>query len=291
MRYVIAVAEELSFTRAAQRCGVVQSSLSHQLQALEREIGVELFARTSRRVEITPAGRAFLVHARASLETAQRAVSDAQSASGQVSGTLAIGMIPTLTTLDLPKALGAFHQQYPKVKTTLIEDGSDALMELVRMGQLDVAFVGLDQRTAPQGVDYSTISRQDLHVVVAATHRLAGRKQLRLKDLARDPFVDFPRNSSGRIPTDQAFTASGVTRDVVFEAANIEVMLGLVSESLVITMLAPQAVPKHWQELVMIPVSDGPKRAEHVVWNSFNPSPAASAFVSSLELERFSVDG
>ncbi len=100
MRYVVAVAEERNFTRAAERCRVVQSALSHQVKALERELGVRLFARTSRRVELTAAGEAFLPHARASLESAERAIADAASAAGEVRGTLTIGLIPTVTALE-----------------------------------------------------------------------------------------------------------------------------------------------------------------------------------------------
>ncbi|WP_394275979.1 LysR family transcriptional regulator, partial [Luteococcus sp.] len=97
MRYVVAIAEEKNFTRAAERCFVVQSSLSHQIKALEHELGVALFARSSRRVELTAAGEAFLVHARASLAAAERAVSEAAAANGQVRGTLTVGVIPTVT--------------------------------------------------------------------------------------------------------------------------------------------------------------------------------------------------
>lgn len=105
MRYVAAIAEEQNFTRAAERCFVVQSALSHQIKALERELGVKLFARSSRRVELTAAGEAFLVQARASLDAADRAVSAAAAANGEIRGTLTVGVIPTVTTIDIPPPL------------------------------------------------------------------------------------------------------------------------------------------------------------------------------------------
>lgn len=119
LRYVIALAEEASFTRAAARCHVVQSALSHQIKALENELGVALFARTSRRVELTAAGQAFLPAARASLEAAERAAEDAAAASGLIRGRLSIGVIPTVTAVDVPAALRTFRQAHPHVQIVL----------------------------------------------------------------------------------------------------------------------------------------------------------------------------
>ena len=100
LRYVVAIAEERNFTRAAERCFVVQSALSHQIKALEQELGTALFVRSSRRVELTAAGEAFLTEARASLAAADRAVAVAAEAVGQVRGSLSVGVIPTVTAVS-----------------------------------------------------------------------------------------------------------------------------------------------------------------------------------------------
>ncbi|NUT40503.1 MAG: LysR family transcriptional regulator, partial [Thermoactinospora sp.] len=102
LRYVLAVAETSNFTRAAERCLVVQSALSHQIAALERELGARLFERTSRRVRLTPAGEAFLPEARACLEAADRARAEVAAAGGEIRGRLAVGAIPSVTAVDLP---------------------------------------------------------------------------------------------------------------------------------------------------------------------------------------------
>ena len=96
MRYALAIAEEQSFTRAAERCFVVQSALSRQIKSLESELGLTLFARTSRKVKVTPAGEAFLEQARLCLQAADRAKVEAAAAQGEVRGTLTIGVIPTV---------------------------------------------------------------------------------------------------------------------------------------------------------------------------------------------------
>lgn len=105
MRYVIAVAETNSFTRAAERCLVVQSALSHQIARLERELGAKLFERTSRRVRLTPAGAAFLPAARQCLGAAERAAAEVAAAVGEVRGRLMVGLIPTVAAVDLPGIL------------------------------------------------------------------------------------------------------------------------------------------------------------------------------------------
>lgn len=106
IRYALAVAEEQSFTRAAQRCHTVQSALSHQVAKLEEELGCTLFERTSRRVELTTAGRAFIQPAQRLLAAKQTLVEEVVAAAGTVSGTLTIGTISTINAIDLTEKLG-----------------------------------------------------------------------------------------------------------------------------------------------------------------------------------------
>lgn len=283
MRYVLAVAEEKNFTRAAERCFVVQSSLSHQIKALERELGITLFARSSRRVELTGAGEAFLEQARASLEAAERAVSEAAAADGQVRGTLAIGVIPTVTTIDVPAALGRLHRAHPAVRIRLRSGGSDEFIAAISAGTMDVAVLGLPDSRPPTGVRARVLAEERLVAVVPAGHPLAGRRRLRMEDLAEEVFVDFPEGTPGRMPSDLAFRAAGVRRDVAFEAMSTDLILELVKQGLVITLLSPAVVPES-DELRTIPVSAGPTRIEYLAWSDFNPAPAALAFLDALDL-------
>src|SRR5919201_1752909 len=141
MRYAVAVAETNSFTRAAQRCLVVQSALSHQIARLERELGARLFDRTSRRVRLTPAGEAFLPAARQCLDAAERAAAEVAAAVGEIRGRLAVGLIPTVAAVDIPGALRDFRQRYPEVRIGLWVGASEDLVEQVKQGALDVAFL------------------------------------------------------------------------------------------------------------------------------------------------------
>lgn len=280
MRYVVAIAAERSFTRAAERCFVVQSALSHQVKALESELGVALFARTSRRVELTAAGEAFLPHARACLDAAERAAADAVAQTGEIQGSLTIGTIPTVTAIDLPAVLGALRRAHPKVRVAVRGGGSDEFMAAIVEGSLDVAVLGLAESRTPTGVATHELLRERLVAVVSAEHRLAGRRRLRLRDLAEETFVDFPATSPGRAQSDLAFEAAGITRDVAFETMSIDLLLGLVRQGLAVSLLSPGVVPAS-RDLRLIDVTDGPSRVQYLAWSRFNPSPATLAFLEA----------
>ncbi|VEA69652.1 Morphology and auto-aggregation control protein [Serratia rubidaea] len=147
IRYALAVAEEQSFTRAAQRCHTVQSALSHQIAKLEEELGCALFERTSRRVSLTSAGRAFILPAQRLLSARQTLVDEVVSASGTLSGTLTIGTISTLNAIDLTEKLAAFHRHHPAVNIRLYVGISELLLENIRQQQTDVAFVASGRET------------------------------------------------------------------------------------------------------------------------------------------------
>jgi DNA-binding transcriptional LysR family regulator len=281
MRYVVAVAETANFTRAAQRCHVVQSALSHQIAQLERELGARLFERTSRRVRLTAAGEAFLPAARQALEAAERARAEAAAAAGEIRGRLAIGTIPTVTAVDLPEALRAFRQRHPQVRVSLRVDGSETLTRGVREGVLDLAFLGLPPEARPKGVRGQELARDELVAVVAPGHPLAAEPEgtVTLRRLAEEVFVDFPEGSAGRAQSDVAFSAAGLTRDVAFEANGAELLIALVRNGLGVGM-APSSLTSRLAGLRAVRVSDAPRRVEHLVWSSLRPSPAAAAFLA-----------
>lgn len=277
----MAIAEEQSFTRAAQRCFVVQSALSRQIKSLESELGVRLFARDSRKVEVTPAGEAFVKQARLCLQAAERAKASAAAACGEIRGSLTIGVIPTVTAVDVAAVLGAFRRSYPEVGVHVRTGGSDEFLRRIAAGQLDVGVLGLAEGVTPRGVQTRELSRERLVAVLPEGHRLAGRRRLRLEDLADEPFVDFPEGSSGREQSDLAFDRASLRREVSLEVNTADLLTGLVRQGLGVALVAP-SVAREAPGCVCIPVSDGPVRVEYLAWDSFNPSPAAQAFVDSI---------
>jgi len=281
LRYAVAIAEEQSFTRAAQRCFVVQSALSRQIKSLESELGVRLFARTSRKVEVTPAGEAFVQQARLCLQAAERAKTSAAAAHGEIRGSLTIGVIPTVTAVDIAAVLGAFRRSYPEVGVHVRTGGSDEFLRRIAAGQLDVGLLGLAEGVTPQGVQTRKLSRERLVAVLSKGHRFAGRRRLRLEDLADEPFVDFPEGSSGREQSDLTFDRAGLRREVSFEVNTADLLTGLVRQGLGVALVAP-SVAREAPGCACIPVSDGPVRVEYLAWDSFNPSPVAQVFVDSV---------
>lgn len=282
LRYVLAVAETRNFTRAAERCHVVQSALSHQLKTIERELGTPLFARSSRRVEVTAAGERFLVHAREALEAVERAQAAVTSATA-VTGRLTLGLIPTVTGLDVPALLGEYHRAHPQVSISLRGGSSEELLRGLLAKRIDVAVLGLPgEPPARPGVATRELTQTRHVAVVSRRHRLAGRRRLTLKELAGEPFADFPADTAGRGQSDLAFRRAGLARSVVFEAVSPELICGLVEQDLAVALL-PSAFLANRPGLAAVPVTHGPTRIEHLAWNDFNPSPASSAFLDLLQ--------
>lgn len=285
MRYVVAVAETGSFTRAARQCLVVQSALSHQIARLERELGARLFDRTSRRVRVTAAGEAFLPQARQALSFAERAAAEVAAAAGEVRGRLTVGVIPTVAAVDLPAALRVFRGRHPHVPVRLRMASSDQLVEQVRQGEAEIAFLGLPATARPEGVRGRELARDPLVAVLAPGHHLATRSEVGLAALAEEEFVDFSAGSPGRAQSDRAFAAAGLHREVTFEVTTAELMAGLIREGLGVAML-PSAYVPNLDGVVTVPVADGPERIEHVVWSAAGPTPAAAAFLDVLGVAR-----
>jgi DNA-binding transcriptional LysR family regulator len=283
LRYVVAVAETNSFTRAAERCLVVQSALSHQIARLERELGARLFERTSRRVRLTPAGAAFLPAARQCLDAAERAVAEVAAAVGEVRGRLAVGLIPTVAAVDVPAALRDFRQRYPHVRISLRVGASEDLVEQVRQGALDVAFLGLPTTARPEGVATHELARDRLVAVVPPGHPLAGQPAVDLRRLSSEVFVDLPAGTAGRAQSDQAFSAAGLDRDVAFEVTTADFIAQLIRQDLGVAMV-PSAWAPQLAGVVTVEVIDAPARVEYVVWSRSGRTPAAAAFLAVLDI-------
>jgi DNA-binding transcriptional LysR family regulator len=283
MRYVVAVAETNSFTRAAERCLVVQSALSHQIARLERELGVRLFERTSRRVRLTPAGAAFLPAARQCLDAAERAAAEAAAAVGEIRGRLTVGLIATVAAVDIPAALRAFRERYPHVRISLRAGASEDLIEQVRLGAVEVAFLGLPTTARPRGVEARELARDRLVAVVPPDHPLAGESTVTLHRLSSEVFVDLPARTAGRVQSDQAFAAAGLTRDVAFEVTTAYLVSRLVEQGLAVAML-PSAYAPQLTGVATIEVVDAAARVEYVIWSRDSRTPAAGAFLDLIDV-------
>lgn len=280
LEFAIALAEEGNFTRAAERCHVVQSALSHQIAALEQELGTPLFERLPRQVRATAAGEAMLVHARQALASLRHLRADVAAVSGEVRGLLAIGQISSLTGIDVVAMLAAFQQVHPQVEFQLRVDKSEDLIAQVQSRDLDVALVGLSPSAGLDGVCHQMLQEEDLVAVLAPSHRLARRKRLPLTELQDEALVDFPRGTGARRQTDDAFAAAGLPHTVRFEVNLMELVERFVRHGLAVGIV-PALIAEGFEGVVRIPLQPTPTRRVHLVWQRL-PTPAARVFVEAV---------
>lgn len=281
IEYALAVADTGSFTRAAERCHVVQSALSHQVARLESQLGTLLFERSSRRVRLTPAGEAFVLSARTALEATRRIAEDVAAACGEVRGRLSIGEISSLTELDLVDLLAGFHGQYPQVDIRWLIGKSELLIADVRERRLDVAFIGVWPGEPLAGVASRLLAAEELVAVLPLQHPLAGIGRLALEQLEDQPLVDFQAGSGARRQTDEAFAAAGVRHRVQFEVGSIGLIEKFVQRGLALG-LVPARIAAGFKGVAAVPVCDAPVRHLYAIWST-TPTPAARAFVQLLE--------
>lgn len=282
LEFAVALAEEGNFTRAAQRCNVVQSALSHQIARLEEELGTRLFERRPRQVRVTPAGEALLGQARLALEATRRIPAEVAAVSGEVRGSLTLGMISSLDLFDIVELLAAFHGRFPQIDIALRQEHSESLLEAVRQRSIDLAFVGVPPGTALDGVEQRLLAKEELVAVLPAGHPLAGRARLHLEELLALPLVDFPAGSSARQQTDTAFAALGLSRRVRFEISHIHLLECFVRRGLAVG-LAPTSTAATFHGLPRVPVCDAPSRRVYAIWPH---DPTAATRELLVELER-----
>jgi len=237
LRYFLAVAEELHFSRAAARLRIAQPPLSQQIRQLEQELGVALFHRTNRRVEITPAGRAFMDEVRRVFAQTELAVSTAQRAGRGEIGQLAIGFVPSADLDILPRVLRVWTARFPAVGIGLHPLLPSAQTEALRDGRIQIGFVRLPVETG--GLVVETIQREPLLAVLPSGHRLARRTTVRLSELQNDPIIMFPRHTAPGYYDFllAACRRAGFTPRVLHEPGSVQTNLGLVSARLGVTLM------------------------------------------------------
>jgi DNA-binding transcriptional LysR family regulator len=251
----VAVAEESSFTRAAARLHLVQSTVSATIAALERELQTPLLVRTTRRVGLTDAGLELLPKARAALDAVRDARDAVHAVRGGLRGTLRIGTMSSLGLIDLPALLGQFHREHPSVTLHLFttRDGSPGLIAALSEGKLDLAFVSLPG-PPPAVAHLRSLTSAPLDLVVPRDHRLARRGEVPISELADESLIDFPTGYGNRAVTDRAFAAAGLQRHVAIEITDIAAATEFIRHGLGVALL-PRAAVTTGEELVALRVT------------------------------------
>jgi DNA-binding transcriptional LysR family regulator len=197
LRYFVAVAEALNFTRAAARLHLAQPALSRQVSDLEEELGVDLLTRTSHGVWLTAEGKLFLAEAREILKRAEESVTKVRALARGEFGELRVGYVPPLDLHLLPRALAEFQKTTPGVKVVLQDLGSDEICDDLRSGKLQLGLMMQPSEEATVGIEFEAVGRYPFFVAMAASHALTRMKAVALETLAQQPLVvlDRRRNS------------------------------------------------------------------------------------------------
>jgi LysR family transcriptional activator of glutamate synthase operon len=195
LRYLVALSEERHFTRAAAREHIAQPALSQQIRRLEEEVGLALVERTTRHVTITEAGELLVARARRILSEVDAAQTELQGLRGIQTGHVTVGAMHTMGPVDVSLALAIFHGRHPGVELTVREMSSEELAEMLRVDELDLAFLSVTERIESHGLGLHQLVSEELVVILPNDHRLSGRKTLRMAELADEQFISYREGS------------------------------------------------------------------------------------------------
>jgi DNA-binding transcriptional LysR family regulator len=273
------VAEEASFTRAAQRVHISQSGVSAQIRQLEHDLGATLFDRSGRTATLTEAGRAAVKHAKQTLAAAAAVRQAVDEVTGLLSGRLTVGMVTACTITALFDALAAFHRAHPGVAITLLEDNSAALAEHTRSGALDVALIGAAGGAPPDLASRPIVSER-LVAAVPPDHPLSERTRLTLAALSGFPLICMPQGTGIRTVFDQSCAAAGIRLDVALEATAPNTVADLAARGLGVAILSETIAAAHAARLHAAVIADaGIPALLTLIWKP-SPTPAATEFLS-----------
>jgi len=281
LEYFVAVAEEGTFTGVAAKVHVAQPGVSAQIRRLERELGHTLLDRSGRTVRLTSVGAAVLPYARAALDAVAGARLAVDELTGLMRGRVAVGMVTSCASVDLPNLLADFHHSHPAVEITLSEANSDRLIEELQDGRLDLALVGL-AATPPAGIATQVVADEPLVAAVSHGDPLAARTTITRDALQERALISLPRGTGLRSCLDDACAAAGVHPHIAFEASNPDVLAHLAAQGLGVAILPASIANAHLTELHAITVTHPHLRGRlALAWRSEGTiSPAARALTS-----------
>jgi LysR family transcriptional regulator, transcription activator of glutamate synthase operon len=284
LMYFEAVARHMHMTRAASELHVAQPALSKQIQSLEEELGVPLFERIGRGIQLTPAGAALLPHARRILSAVEDARAEIAEQIGLRKGKVTLGAPPTASIRLLPPALAAFHAEYPGIELALRQGGANTIVAMVERGDVDVGVVMLP---VPEGtLESLPLVREELVLAVADTHSLAGHQSVAMSALAEERFVLFPEGYELREALLNACRRAGFMPRIVLDGGEVATVLPMVASGIGVA-LVPAFSTGGTPNLATLHISDQQlERQLGLVWrNDRSLAPAARALREVLRRE------
>ncbi|GCE05670.1 LysR family transcriptional regulator [Dictyobacter aurantiacus] len=278
--YFVAVAEELHFGRAAERLRIAQPPLSQQIQSLEQELGVQLFYRTKRQVQLTEAGELFLPEARLTLAQAEQAMQTARKAGRGEVGRLMLGFVGSATSELLPELIRQFRRQFPEVELQLRELTTAQQVRALHDGRIQL---GILRPPIPgEGLSLRILAQETLIVALSDTHPLAALERIEVFALAQENFIMFPRQQGPGL-YDQIISLcrqAGFSPKIVQEAIQMQTITSLVAAELGIAIVPSSARLLRQHGLSYRPLHPQAQATElAMAWSKDDQSPLLRNFV------------
>ncbi len=284
LKYFVAVAEEMHFGRAAKRLHIAQPPLSQQIMNLEDELGVKLFDRTRRAIQMTDAGIYFLKEAQQLLLHVEQAAETARRIYRGQAGRLIVGFVGSVIHTFLPEGLRVFRERFPDVELVLQELNTAEQIKSLHARRIDVGF--LYQAAKDSLLTSQLLTQAPLMVALPKKHPLSGRKSLHIGELAREPFIANTRSSEPVVR--DAFISmchsAGFSPRIAQEAGHVHTVLGLVASGLGACILPDFIKNIRRPGVQYIPLAGSPPSVKlAVVWRSDNSSILVKSFVNVIE--------
>ena len=290
--YFVAVTEEESFSRAAERCRVAQPAISQQIRNLETEIGEVLFERGPRSVHLTPAGTALLPYAREAIAAVAAAKAEFAARAGVLSGELTLGSVDGVEITPLPALLGAFHRRFPAVNVRLVGGTSSVLLDRVRHGSLSAAAIAHPPGPLEPALSARTLLEDEFVAVVPAGHPATTGAALAINTLTGATLISYDPDSGLRPLLDVAFATAGVAFRPAYATNDVALLVALAGEGIGIA-IAAGADPEIYQDprVVAVPLTPAIPYRKILVWRQTPAPPAPLRALLSLPVETVHANG
>lgn len=275
LQYFIAVAEELNFSRAAERVKITQPPLSLQIQNLEKELDIVLFYRNKRQVKLTDAGKLFYTEVCKIFNHLERAVEDAKRTQHGEIGAIRVGFVGSATYDILPSILREFRNLYSEVEVHLFEMSTPMQLEALHEGEIDIGV--LRPPVNDEIIHTEIVSIVPCVLAVPKQHPLLKIKNVSLSDLKTYPFVMLSRKTWSNLYDEILGLCNPIIQQ---EALEFQTVIGLVAAKLGIAVVPQSAVNLHTQDVVYLDLDDQlPVASMGIAWRQKDQSPLVQSFI------------
>lgn len=282
LRAFVAVGEHQSFAAAAKVLHLSQPALSRRISHLEGQLGVQLFDRTTRSVELTLLGRRFMGQVRSVVAELDRSVLNLHDVAHLEAGDVSVGCVFSAVHHFLPAVIRSFREQHPHVLVRIIEEGADEVLASIKVGEADFAlnYIGMQD---PE-VEFAPLLKEPFVVACPAGHPLAARRAVRWAELAEHPYALVTQANRNRVMIDQALAEVPHLPRPVCEVRHVSTLIGLVENGLAIAVVPQLALPRNHRSVVGVPLEKPvvTRTIGLVRRKGRTLSPAATAFAHML---------